>query len=500
MKTRLALLLGAATLAVFARAVVNGFVGPDDGLYITGNDHVVGGLSWAGLQWALTSFEASNWHPLTWISHMIDVTLFGTNPAGHHAVSAALHAANAVLVFLLFERLTGFAGRAAAAAALFALHPLRVESVAWASQRKDVLAVFFGLLALLAYVRAVRPRPARNLGMVGALYVLGLLAKPTLVVLPFLMLLLDVWPLDRLREESRKGKGRGKKEGLTAPWELLVEKLPFFLLAAASCVVTFAAQRAGGGAAALHVPLAVRCENAVVSVASYLVKTVAPVQLSVLYPHPATSQGWKTAGAALLLAAITVGCVFGARRRPYLLFGWLWFSIALAPTVGLVQAGWQSMADRYTYLPSIGLAVLAVWGVAGLVEGRPAWKIASATALFVALAALSGLTFRRIGVWKDSLTVWSDALAATQVNAVAELNYGSALMDVARADDAIAHFEAARRIAPGMPEPAFSLGMAYESLGRTADARRQYEEALRLRPDFPAARQRLDLLPPASKP
>jgi tetratricopeptide (TPR) repeat protein len=488
-RARLALLLGAATLAVFARAVVNGFISFDDGLTITANRHVLGGLSWAGLRWALTSFDASNWHPVTWLSHMIDVSLFGTDPAGHHAVNVVFHAANAVLVLLLFERLTGSTGRSAAVAALFALHPLRVESVAWASQRKDVLAVFFGLLALLAYVRAVRPQAARGFGMAAVLFALGLMAKPTLVSLPLLMLLLDVWPLDRLRPKPRKGKDKGVAP-ITAR-DLVVEKLPFFVLAAASSALTFTAQVSGGATSALPVPLAVRCDNAVVSVARYLVKTLAPVDLAVLYPHPRTPQGWKTAGAALLLAGISAACVFGERRHPYLLFGWLWFSVALLPTVGLVQVGWQSMADRYTYLPSIGLAVLAVWGASEAALHRPALKPAFAACLAVALAALSALTFRQIGAWKDSLTLWGAALSATRNNPIAELNYGGELLRVGRTEEAIAHLEAGRRLEPASPEPVFSLGAAYASLGRTQEARREYEEAIRLRPDFSAAHGRL---------
>ena len=493
MKARLALLLGAATLAVFARAAVNGFVSFDDGLYVTANRHVLGGLSWAGLRWALTSFDASNWHPVTWLSHMIDVSLFGTDPAGHHAVNVGFHAANAVLVLILFERLTGSTGRSAAVAALFALHPLRVESVAWVSQRKDVLAVFFGLLALLAYVRAVRLRAARGFGMTALLFALGLMAKPTLVSLPLLMLLLDVWPLDRLRPRPRKGKDKGVAPITTR--DLVVEKLPFFVLAAASSALTFAAQGSGGARAAFPLPLAVRCDNAVVSVARYLVKTLAPLDLAVLYPHPGTPQGWKTAGAALLLAGISAACVFGARRHPYLLFGWLWFVVALLPTVGLVQVGWQSMADRYTYLPSIGLAVLVVWGASEVALRRPALKPAFAACLVVALAALSALTFRQIGAWKDSLTLWGAALSATRNNPTAELNYGGALLGGGRTDEALAHFQTARRLAPGAPEAAFGLGMAYESLGRSADARREYEEALRLRPGYTAARQRLREMP-----
>lgn len=490
MKQRVALLLGLATAAVFARAVGNGFVSYDDSLYVSANPHVLAGLSWAGIRWAAASFEASNWHPITWISHMIDASLFGANPVGHHAVNVLFHSVNAALVFLLFDGLTGLTGRSAAAAALFALHPLRVESVAWASQRKDVLAAFFGLCALLSYVRFVREGEGR--GLAAALYALGLMAKPTLVSLPVLMLLLDFWPLERLREKRRKRKGKARVPEPVNWRRLIREKLLFVFLAAASSVVTFTAQRKGGATAVLRLPLALRLDNAVVSIARYLGKSLVPLNLAVLYPHPEAHQGWKTAAAALLLAAVSAGCALGHRRYPYLLFGWLWFLVALAPTIGLVQVGGQAMADRYTYLPSIGLAVLVVWAAAEIVEGfRPAWKPALVTALAVGLAALSVLTVRQIRNWKDSLTLWGATLRVTGANPTAELNYGGELLYLGRTDEAIARFEKARRLEPGAPEPPFGLGSAYAKLGRIEDARHEFEAALHLRPDFFMAHERL---------
>ena len=489
MRRSAALLLALATAAVFARAVGNGFVDYDDGLYVTANRHVLGGLSWTGIRWAATSFDASNWHPITWISHMIDASLFGANPAGHHAVNVLFHCANAVLVFLLFDSLTGLTGRSAAAAALFALHPLRVESVAWASQRKDVLAVFFGLLTLLSYARSIRE--GRGRGLAAALYALGLMAKPTLVSLPILILLLDWWPLERLRETRKMRKGK-PREPRPVTWRgLILEKLPFALLAAAASAVTFAAQRKGGATAVLHLPFALRLDNAVISLVRYLGKSLVPLDLAVLYPHTQAYQGWKTAAAALLLAAATAGCVLGRRRHPYLLFGWLWFLGAIAPTLGLVQVGWQAMADRYTYLPSIGLCVLVVWAAADIVKARPPWKPAFVTVTAVGLAAFSVVTFRQIGNWKDSLTLWSTTLQATSANPMAEVNYAGELLTAGRTQDAIARFGEARRLEPGAPEPPFGLGSAFFMLGRVEDARHQFEEALRLRPTFFMAHQRL---------
>jgi tetratricopeptide (TPR) repeat protein len=487
MRRRIALLIGLGTAAVFARAVGNGFVSYDDRLYVTSNRHVLAGLSWAGIRWAVTSFDASNWHPITWISHMIDVSLFGAAPAGHHAVNVLLHCANAALVFLLFDRLTGLTGRSAAAAALFALHPLRVESVAWASQRKDLLAAFFGLLALLSYVRSVRKGTGRGRAFV--FYATGLMSKPTLVTLPVLMLLIDLWPLERLRE-PRKKKNDTRTPESRMLGRLILEKLPFFILAVASSALTLAAQRKGGATALLQVPFSFRLENAVVSIARYLGKSFVPLDLAVLYPFPETQEGWKAAAAALFVVAATVAFALN-RRRPYLLFGWLWFLVGLAPTIGLVQVGWQAMADRYSYFPSIGLAVLIVWAAADVVAVRPAIKPVFVMALALALAAFSVLTFRQIAVWKDSMTLWSATREATDPNPMAEINYGSELLTAGRVAEAIECFQKAKRLKLDAPEPPFSLGSAYATLGRMQDARREFEEALKRRPDLTMAYERL---------
>jgi Flp pilus assembly protein TadD len=490
-RRRTALLVALATAAIFAKATVNGFVSFDDGLYVTNNRHVLAGLSWPGVLWAFTTFHAANWHPLTWISHMLDVSLFGTEAAGHHAVSVLLHSANAALVFLLLDRMTGLPGRAAASAALFALHPLRVESVAWASQRKDLLAAFFGLLALLAYVRAARHRSSRSLLASIALYAAGLMAKPTIVSLPLLLVLCDFWPLDRFHRDVPTGHRPAPKASRVSPGNLLIEKAPFVALAVASSVVTLIAQRAGGATAALHVPLAARVSNALVSVMRYLGKTLVPRDLSVLYPHPLSVQPLPTAAAFVLIAGITAVCLVRRREQPYLLFGWSWFLIAISPTLGFVQVGWQAMADRYTYLPSIGLCVLAAWGAGDLIASRPARRKIALAASLISLAVLSAITVRQIGVWKDSLMLWGHALATTRDNPTAELNFGGELLKAGRAQEAIVHLSKARQLDPQSAEPAFSLGAAYASLGRLEEAKHAYEQALRLSPDLAPARMRI---------
>jgi len=489
-RRRAALLIGVATAAVFAKAAANGFVSFDDGVYITQNPHVLAGLTWPGLRWAFTTFAAGNWHPVTWISHMLDASLFGADPFGHHAAGVLLHSLNAALVFLLFDRMTGATGRAAACAALFAVHPLRVESVAWASERKDLLAAFFGLLALLAYVRAARDRSPRALWAGVGFYAAGLMAKPTLVGMPFLLAAMDFWPLDRLARETPMPRQTAAKKPPPSWKALLLEKVPFVALAAGLCVVTLAAQRRGGATSALAVPLPARLGNAAIAVVRYLGKTLAPTDLAALYPHPLVLEPARTAAALAIIAAVTAACIALRRERPYLLFGWTWFLASVSPTLGFVQVGWQAMADRYTYLPSIGLAVIIVWGSSDLLLPRVPRKALAVGAVFC-LLLLSALTIRQIGFWRDSLTLWQHALAATRNNVTAELNLGGELLKAHRAEEALVHLARASQLAPNDPGPEFSLGAAYASLGRYADSQRAYEEALRLSPSSAAIHLKL---------
>jgi tetratricopeptide (TPR) repeat protein len=439
--------LAAVAFAVFAPALGHEFVNYDDPDYVTANRHVTAGLTAGGAYWALTAFHTYNWHPLTWLSLQLDASLWKgadakPDPRGFHLTNVLLHAANAALLFLALRSLTGAYWRSLAAALLFAVHPLRAESVAWVSERKDVLSACFGLLTLWAYARYVRaPSPGRYLAVLAS-FALSLLAKPMLVTLPCLLLVLDWWPL-----------GRWQARGF---WPLLREKLPLFVLAAASAVVTVRAQAGEGAVAGLTLfPADVRAANAVLSYAAYLAKTVWPAGLAVYYPHPVYPYAGglppaQVAAAGFLLAAITAGAAALRGRAPYLLAGWLWYLGSLVPVIGLVQVGSQAYADRYTYLPQVGLLIAACWGAADLARARPGVALAAAGAAAVALAAL---TWRQLPAWHDSVSLWQHALGVARDNPVARLN----------------------------------LGLAFEQQGNDKEAAAQYREAIRLDPRFARA-------------
>jgi tetratricopeptide (TPR) repeat protein len=438
---RLSLLLGAAlallTLAAYLPTLHNGFVNLDDGLYVTGNSHVQAGITRASVAWALTANVANNWHPLTLLSHLLDCQLFGLDAAGHHATSLLLHLANVLLLFAVLRQLTGAVWRSAAVAALFAVHPAHVESVAWVAERKDVLSALFWLLAMGAYGRyARRPALGRYLWVVLAM-ALGLAAKPMVVTLPFALLLLDVWPLERL--------GLGWRR-------LAMEKLPLLALSAASSLVTLRYQRTSLAPLGLD-PWSLRLANAAVSYAAYLGKLLLPGNLAVFYPIPLAIPAWKVAGAAALLAVITTLAVRSARKSPWLLVGWLWFLGTLVPVIGLVQVGRQAMADRYTYIPSIGLFVAIVWGIAELIGER---RIVSTTILAMAVAAAIALlamgTWMQIGYWRDSVALYRHALAVTRDNYVAHVGLAKALTARRNWTGAAEQYRAALALRPGLTE------------------------------------------------
>jgi len=376
------------TIAAYEPVRSCGFLNFDDPLYVTNNPRVFRGLTADGFFWAWTTFHAANWHPLTWLSHMLDCEWFGDNPAAHHLVNLGIHTANVLLLFLGLKAMTGSMARSGWVAAFFALHPLHVESVAWISERKDVLSTLFWMLALLAYTRYAHarkpPRPAKPAlkSAVGwyflayLAFAAGLLCKPMLVTLPFLLLLLDYWPLQRV------------PPGVfgSAKWSaLLGEKIPFFALSIASSVVTYIAQSKGGAMATEEtIPFLARLPNALVAYASYLLKMIWPRQLSVFYPHPIVWPVWTVIGAALLLVVVSILVVMRLRRRPYLLVGWLWYLGTLIPVIGLVQVGSQAMADRYSYVPLIGIFIMVVWTLAELVAQRSTALIALNCAAIVA--------------------------------------------------------------------------------------------------------------------
>ncbi len=509
-------LIAVAAAAAFAPVRGNGFVSVDDDLYVYANPFVLGGLSRAGAAWALRSTHAANWHPLTWLSHMADVSLFGLDAGAHHLVSLALHIANALLLLLALRRLTGRLPESALVAALFALHPLRVESVAWAAERKDVLGALLSLLTLLAYVRyAARPGALRYLA-VPALLLLSLAAKPMAVTLPLLLLVLDGWPLGRLQRMPLR--------------RLLLEKAPLFLLALASSWVTLAAARAGGALDLLgETPLALRLGVAIDAAAGYLALTLLPASLSVFYPFPVEPlPAWQVGASAAVPAAASLLALLQARRRPWLAAGWLWYLAAIAPVSGLVHAGTQAMADRYTYLPLIGPVLALVWTAAAPVRRRRAAPaaLAGVAALLLLLAALS---HRQTRLWKDGETLLRHAVAAVPENWPARFSLGVNLEAAGRVAAAAAEYREVLRIRPSyvpantnlgrllclqgrVPEALpllrtavraqpgnsmlhLNLGLALEWLGRQEEAAASYAEAARLDPADQVARAKAARFP-----
>ncbi|HWR98929.1 MAG TPA: tetratricopeptide repeat protein [Candidatus Methanoperedens sp.] len=459
-----ALLTGLALVA-HGRVLLNGFVSYDDGIYVVSNPFLQRGLTLDSLAWAFTSTRASNWHPVTWLSHLLDLQLFGLDAAGHHLTSLLLHAANTVLLFWFLRALTGATRRSAAVAALFAVHPLHVEAVAWVAERKELLARLFGVLALGAWLRHVRaPSPQRYAAAL-LLFVLGLLSKPVLVTLPCLMLLLDFWPLGRWRPGSPPG-GR-----------IVLEKLPFLALAAAASAVTLAVQRIGDNSAPL------RIANAAVSYVRYLLLAVWPHDLAVLYPYPTDAvPAARWLPAALLLAAATGAALAGARRRPWLLAGWLWYLGTFVPMIGFVQVGVQAMADRYAYLPLTGIFIGVVWGAAAWAGASPARIRALAVAGVSAGGILTLLAALQTGRWRDSVTLFENAAARTSGNWVALNNLGTAWFERGDFAQAERRYREAIAINPGYATAHLNLANTLRESRREAEARDEFLEALRLAP------------------
>jgi Tfp pilus assembly protein PilF len=454
------------TLLVFSRAANNDFVNYDDPVYVTENPRVQAGLTLGAIRWALTTGAAANWHPLTWISHIVDWSLFEDDARGHHAVSMVWHALNAILVFLLFQRLTNGFWLSAFSAALFAWHPLRVESVAWIAERKDVLSGFFGLLTLWAYVIYAQQRSKKWYWISLGAFTLGLLCKPMLVSLLFVMLLLDLWPLQRLRSAPR------------------LEKIPFFLLAAVSCAITLIVQRAGGSVSTV-LPLRARIANAFVAMLGYLEKFVWPSDLAILYPHPGFWPATTVVVAILLFAAITLAVVFQFRARPSLAIGWLWFVIMLLPVLGFVQVGLHYMADRYTYLPILGLQ-LALLPLFAKNSG-----VIPAIAAIVVLAGCILQTWNQLGVWKNSFALFDHALLVTHDNYLAYNNRGLAFDRAGRLDDAIADYKRSLAINPHYAEANNNLGQALTQGGRPRDGIELFRAALESDPNLLSAHNNL---------
>jgi protein O-mannosyl-transferase len=467
------LALIAATLAFYNPIIHNQFTGFDDWNYILKNPQIQNGLTWNMVKWAFTTFWEGNWHPLTWLSHALDYQLFGLNPVGHHYTNLLFHAANAVLLFLLLRRATGAAGPSLLVAALFALHPVNVESVAWAAERKNVLSMFFFLLALHAYDRYVgtsRRRLYSYLGVV-ILFALGLMAKPQIVTLPFVLLLWDYWPLQRLNARSGVHDSSQASSPTARSFGFLVwEKLPLFALAAADSVVTAIAQRAGNAVRTLsEAPLQIRMENIFVSYVRYIGEAFWPTRLAPMYPRPDSLPLWQVAGSVALLVVVSV-LVWFCRERRYLLVGWCWFLGTLVPMIGLVTVGDQARADRYAYLPFIGLFVAVVWTVdAAASEYRIAqrWR---ATAAVCLVFILGSLTYRQLGYWRDDATLWHYTLSVTDRNYVAHNNLALMLKGEGRSEEAVAEFRTAKALHKYPPNQVLTLGFYELRVGHPTEA------------------------------
>jgi tetratricopeptide (TPR) repeat protein len=467
---RIAALLFILTLLTYASVFRYGFINYDDPDYIAKNPAVTAGLTAQGIEWAFTTGHAANWHPVTWLSHMTDVNLFGMNAGMHHVVNVLFHAANTLLLFWFLTRTTQALWPSAFVAALFALHPLHVESVVWLSERKDVLSTFFAILVLHAYVSYTKRPSARSYGIVVVLFALGLMSKPMLVTLPFALLLLDYWPLRRLSLNTPSDFSK-----------LAFEKIPLLICAAASSIVTFIVQQRGGALQGLdNLPFSMRILNPPIAYFSYLRTIVWPAGLAILYPlKPEVSLVWLPA--ALALVALTVLAIRAGRNRPYIPVGWFWFLGTLVPVIGLVQVGRQATADRYTYLPSIGLFIILAFFAA---EFLPSQKMLLASAAAVITLACAALTWRQVQYWRNSETLWQHALEVTGENSYADFMLAGAYADQGSLDRAVPLYTQALRLKSLFPEAHYNLAVALWLQGKVTDAIPHYFEALRIRPQY----------------
>jgi Flp pilus assembly protein TadD len=529
----LCLLLTVVVLVFYNPVIHNGFLNYDDDQYITQNPHMWAGLTWATVKWSFSTYQLANWHPLTWLSHALDCELFGLNPVGHHYVNVLLHAANVVLLFLLLQSATGCRWRSLMVAALFALHPINVESVAWAAERKNVLSMMFFLLALYAYVWYTRRPGILRYAAVACFFALALLSKPQVIAFPFLLLLWDYWPLCRIGAPAvveRAARG-GNVPGLRGGW-LVLEKAPLLLLSAASAVVTMQAQKAGGAIQTFsHYRLLLRLENALISYVRYLGKALWPSKLVALYPLPARLYPAWQVGAAVVLLMLITALVIRARDQRYLAVGWFWFLGSLVPMIGLVQVGSQAMADRYAYISFVGLFLMFTWRVSDWAKAHQISARWLAVPAISCLLVLGTLTYRQVGYWHDGESLWRHIVAFTEDNYHAQVTLGGLLLSQDRVEEAGAHYRAALAILPNGPTATLGLGdyedrrgnlpaaieryqmvarrgadvdtratgydrlgFAYRQMGETTKAKQCFETALQLAPDRARAMTGLGLI------
>ena len=474
--------LAAAVLIVYWRVQYYDFIDFDDNMYIIENTHLQSGLTYRGLTWAFTTTHTTNWHPLTWLSLMFDYELYGLNPAGYHWTNTIFHLVSTILLFLFLHRVTGEAWKSAFVAALFAIHPLNVESVAWVAERKNVLSTFFWILTMWAYVLYVKVPVFGRYALVVLSFALGLMTKPVLVTLPFVLLLLDYWPLNRFPPGAAGGRGACSRWSGISPF--VYEKIPLFVLSCASCVVTFCAAKSGGAVRSLATfPFDVRMANVPVSYVRYLEKMVWPQNLTIFYPHEGMIIQWKIVVSCLLIAVFTVFAFSASRRFRYLPVGWLWYLGTMLPVIGLVQVGFQSMADRYAYIPLVGIFIILSWGIADIFERfhvRKALVMLLAGGIILFLLVFS---WRQVQHWQNSVTIFQHALNVTKRNYHAHLGMGNVFLHRGDLNGARWHYLEALRFKPDHAEVLNNLGMVLMYQGKFAEAMLQYQEALRIKPN-----------------
>ena len=507
----------AASFIAFGRIAYNGFVNFDDSLYVTENQHVQSGLNAETIKWAFTAVVSSNWHPLTLISHAVDWSLFKDSAGGHHLISLFIHLAGSIILFLLLNRMSRMIWPSAFCAAFFALHPLRVESVAWAAERKDVLSMLFGLGSLYAYVDYVKKPQAGKYIICLALFIAALMSKPMLVTLPFVMLLIDYWPLERLQQSANrqkppavhadtgKKKRKRRKSDKMVPhsqptqsqkWkyaDLIWEKVPFFVLAALSSALTIWAQQESI-TPLKKLAFSERFINAINAYVAYLIKMFWPTDLAVFYPYQSSFPWWQIFGASILLIGISVAVIYTIKKAPFLFVGWFWYLGTLIPVIGLVQVGAQAMADRYTYLPSIGIGIMLAWGIPFLAPDKAVFKKVMFTAASFTLVVLTTLTWQQCGYWKNSIELFRHALRVTQNNDLAHYNLGIALAAEGKDEETIQHYQEAIKIKPKYGNAHYNLAIALQKQGHSEEALQHFSEAIKINPHHADAHNNLGII------
>jgi len=484
------LLLVILTLSVFLQVKNHGFINFDDDQYVTDNRHVQSGLTLKGITWAFTATHMGNWHPLTWLSHMLDCQLFEMNPGWHHLTNLFLHIINILLLFIVLKKMTGNLWQSGLVASLFALHPLHVESVAWISERKDVLSTLFWMLTMWSYIYYVKSPGAKRYLSVLLFLTLGLMSKPMLVTIPFVLILLDYWPLNRI--QIKQTHNDRSAINWSSVRRVFIEKIPLFLLVAISSMVTFLAQKYGGAVSSLDaIPVNIRVANALISYGAYIVKMIWPSNMAVLYPFPRIIEGWKIVLSCIFLISISYLSIRAIKKYPYFTVGWFWYIGTLVPVIGMVQVGRQAMADRYTYIPLIGIFIIISWGISEIITRWSYIKTALIAITTVILFILMPITFSQVRHWKSSITLFEHTLDVTYNNYMPHYNLGVVLQNQGRIDEAIEHYSEALRIKPDYEKAHNNLGVTLQDQGRIDEAIEHYLEALRIKPDFEEAHNNL---------